>query len=750
MEDIIYINFIGIYEESFLTVINDKIIITINYLNNITVFEYSYNIHYNINNTVNYNKYFIKIPKILNDNLKTSNFTLNLPKYYYFKYGCYNKDKNKSIIIYKTYNYVPLIYLGLPNSKFERFFQINYNYNQINENILTDCSGNIINYVCDCDLDCSGNYDGADLCQITLFNNYFGNDNYLLNTLKLRGDIYQICISNNNGIISYDNNVPINYKLFKIKNNIDIDFKTNIYFYDDTNSNLLSYIIYLNTYNFSPIKNLPLEYENIIVCINYISDSIDLSGTVYNSILSLNMQTFNPNQLCEIKNDSSGNFYYNTLFFFNYINPNYIVDSINIFSYDNDKYFMNTKSIPEFYNINYYQFSLYEYIIESDLNLSYPTILDISKPYLFMNLDLINFGTKLIRPEFANNYFYELTKSNGINFDILVKYIINFTFKKYNIFKLINVRFTEYDTKKRQNIVKNDLYINQVLHNVTYLYRNPNEFINFNNNIVNCIKCKIIFYYSSNNNIQINGYYTLDAKLFLNNYNLELYHKNYDINNVSGDEQKNKLLNMLLFLQTTTHQIKLYFYNKKNSVVPALYIYNQVDLFKNYNDFNTQIDMDILNNTYTEGYLKLNILINKEYYILFLYSDSNSFLNTSNFDELIFFNNNILFKILKINEPNGNLFENKVLFYICFQNLKDLNIFMEFIKSGIMKTNYYSKLSNYFNIPKSVTFYNYYNLNNYWVTNNESIVNKYQINFSINNLSVNQIYLYGDLFIECI
>ena len=214
-------------------------------------------------------------------------------------------------------------------------------------------------------------------------------------------------------------------------------------------------------------------------------------------------------------------------------------------------------------------------------------------------------------------------------------------------------------------------------------------------------------------------------------------------------KKKNKLINMLLFLQTTTYKIKLYFYNKKNSVVTSYYLFNQIDLFKTNNDFNTQIDIGILNNTYTDGYLKYNIQINTEYYVLFLYADKSTFLNLSKFDELTFVYKTYMFKILKIDEPNGNVKENKILFYISFQNLKELNIFMDFIKTGILDINYNKTLTNYFNINISKKFYNYYDLNNYWILD-EFTYNKYQITFSINNLYVEQIYLYGDLFIETI
>ena len=66
--------------------------------------------------------------------------------------------------------------------------------------------------------------------------------------------------------------------------------------------------------------------------------------------------------------------------------------------------------------------------------------------------------------------------------------------------------------------------------------------------------------------------------------------------------------------------------------------------------------------------------------------------------------------------------KNKILFYICFQNLIELNIFMEFIKIGIIKQINENKLSNYFNINNSIPFYNYYMLNNYWISDNSPII----------------------------
>jgi hypothetical protein len=745
MEDIIYINFIGINYEILFNFLINKIYIVFRNLNDVILSNNEYFILYDIDKTTNIKKYFIRIEKEIIDKIVESNINIYLPKYHYFKYDYFRNEQTKSIIIYTNNNYIPLIYLGLPNIQQEKFFEINYKFIKIGSTNYIDCSGN-------CNLDCSGNYDGINNYQTTLFNNYFGNDNYYLNTLEIPGDIYEICIPNNNGIIGYDSfNIKQNtFKLFKIKNNMDININTKIYFYDDISGNLLSYIIYLNTYNFLPIKNIPQEYNNIIIGINYELNNIDTSGSIYSSILSLNMQTFNPNKLCNTSNDTSGNYYYNVLFFFNYVNPNYIVESINIFSYDHDKYFSYTQIIPELYNIGSYQNNLYDVIILTDTNLSNPSILNIDKPYLFMNLDLINLGDKLIDVEFTNNYFYKITMSNKINLDILRNYLVNFTIKKYNIFKITNERFVKTNNNKlKTNIVKNHIYLDEFNHNILYDFKDPSETINFNNNIVNCIRCKIIFYYNSNTDVKISGVYSFDTKLFLNNYNLELYHKDYDFENDVENEKKKKLINMLLFLQTTTYKISIYFYNKKNSVVPAYYLFNHVDLIKINNNFNTQIDIDTFNNKYNNSYLQYGIQINVEYYILFLYADKSSFLNLPNFDELTFVYNTLMFKILKINEPNGNIKENKILFYISFQNLKELNIFMDFIKTGILNINSNIPLTNYFNIPITKIFYNYYDLNYYWILD-ELTGNKYQITFSINNLYVSQIYLYGDLFIQTI
>ena len=771
MDDIIHINFNKINENSIFNLIDSGIIVKIINYDDIVLIDEQYNVNYYIDKVKNKKIYYIKIQHGLKNTLEVCNFFIYLPKNYYFQYTYLKNEIEKSIIIYKKYNYLPLIYLGLPNNKYIESFKINYNYVKIGSTNTINCvdsSGN--EYCC---FDCSGNYDGIDTQSITLFNNSFGTNNYYGNKLELSGDIYQICIPNNTGITSFNSitNSTYNYNLFLIKNNMDIKIDTNIYFYDcSTNPNPQSYIINLNAYNFNNDLNIVNEFQNIILCMNYIDSlgntCVDSSGNICENVLSLNLQTFNPDQLCS-NIDISGNNYYNTLFFYNYFDTNYDVGEIDIFDYDYDKYFLNTRINVEFYNINSHQYNLYDKIILTDVNLSFPNILDITNPYLFMNLDYIQLQKIFINPELMNNVFYKFTKSTKFNLDIIICYLMNFTIKKYNVLKITNlfntksinyISLLENIKISDKNInVKNYLYQNEINHNP--LSANTNTIIDFNNNIVNCIKCKIVFYYSSNTNIKINGFYSLDAKLFLNNYNLELYHKKYDFENISSDEHKKKIINMLLFLSTTTYQIKLYFYNKKNNAIPSLYLFNEVNLLKNNNDFNFHFNMYPLNNTQNNGFIQLDIQINTQYYILFLYANNDTILSQSKFDELVFLSDKYTFKIFKINSPNGNLYKDRLLYYICFKNLMELNIFMEFIKTGIFNKNFNNEnnLSNYFNIINSTQFYNYYTLNNYWISDNSpaifnssQIINKYEINFSINNLFVNQIYLYGELFINVI
>lgn len=760
MSYIVNINFININSENFFNSQNSKIFVSLN--NNSGYNEYSneYYVKFNyIDNTI-IKKYYIQIFGINIELLNTNSFILNISSFN-FTYGYYKEESVKSLILYNFDNFYQLIYLGLPNLKDQVNISMSYNYFLI-ETTYEPVQPSYLDYK-----------------SIMMLNNYQGTINYLQNTIFLNGMIYKINKISINDINDSSNN---NYKLFKINDNINLDLDTHIYFNNDIRA--FSYILYLNSYNFSEYKIFPENYETIILMIDYIflPEDINYKNTKtdkyfykkdsngneeqiffepideikYSIVLSLNLQTFNSTEL-KINDEDK---YYNVLFFKNYINENYFVKSITIFDYDYIKYF---NSNTEFYNIIDININidLYDRIIKNDNNLKEPIIPEINYSYLFINFDLINL-LNLINFNCENNNFHNFMKSNKISVDTLVNYLSNFELKSDNIYYIANNNKTLINDK--------NLNINSesLIYNYNYLYNNSEKnfgknkinkgIINFNNNIINCIKCKIVFLFKEI------GSYSFYGKIFLDNYNIQIYHKKYDLDNL---EKKKKLLNLLLYIASASLGIKIIFYNNLDSEprvssffnyylnTNPYYLFNEINLAKNLNNYNIYFNIDTTNKNYNQQYLKLNIDIKLDYYILFLYSDKNSVLK--NYEELVFNYSQYIFKIFKITDINGNIYENKDIFYIAFNSLKQINLFLEYLNSGLFITNN-TKLSNYFNIQKSVTFSNYYNINNYWVLDslpepqvpngNPDILLKNKIVFSINNLHINQIYLQGDLFIE--
>jgi hypothetical protein len=796
--NIININIIGGNYDVFNTNNNTVTITKYNFYEIVT-FSQEYKIKFNIDSNINYKKYYIEVNLDPFD-LNTANFDLTLEQELRYEFLFYNGETSKSLVIYRLKQFIPLIYLGLPNFKEKQNIEIVYNYYSIDEN----------------------DPEGFTEQNLVLYNNYEGNYNYLLNSLQINGNIYKLKLLNNS---IFNETLQKFLYLFKIKTELYLNINTNIYFYDI--SHLSSYLIYLNNYNYTEFKNFPEKYDNIIVlieystngtyndysgnivdcsggyfdcsgnfidcsgncnryfdyfsdcsgylldCSGYLSDcsgcANDISGNDY-YIYSLNLQTFNSIDTA----DTSGNKYFNTLFFYNYIDPNYTVKSISIFGYDYDKYFVNmVPSYPlqpiETQNIGSYNNQLYCKIIENDINLSKPIILDLNYQLLFLNLNLLNLIKMINLSE--NNNFIKLTQSQNFNIQTVIDYFDTFIIKEYNIFKIKNI-FT------RDNYLKNNVESTDKIqivngYNFNYIYNNEKivflnylndysiETINFNNNIMNSIRCKIVFLFWNYTT------YSFDGKLFLDNYNIQIYHKKYCFNNETGNENKKKLINMLLFLALGSFGIKIIFYNNKNSEPKAsstynnflttndYYLFNEINLSRKSSDFNIIFDSTIANNTNQSSFLNFNITISKNYYILFLKTEKCNFL--TKFKDLVFTYAQYTFKIFKLDKPNGSINKNEDLFYISFQNLKELNIFLIYLKTGVFNTNP-KTLSNYFNIPESVLFCNYYNINNFWVLNsvpppavpynNPSVLNKYKIIFSINNLNINQIYLYGELFIK--
>ena len=760
MSKIIYINFINIDSQNFFNPINNKVLINIYDDVGISVYTNEYNIKYNNITNSTIKKYQIEIyePFIFVDSLNTNNFKLEL-KLFKYEYGYYKDDLTKSLIIFNIDNFYQLIYLGLPNQIVPPNIIINYDYFKIE----TEYNSILPFY--------------QDSQSIMMLNNYQGISNYLQNTILLNGPIYNIDVLS---IADYEitNN---NYKLFKINPSINLDLDTHIYFYNDKKN--FPYILYLNTYNFSEYKLFPENYETIILMIDYIilpeeiyykntnvnkyfykknsdgnEEIIDYEPSeeiVYSIVLSLSLQTFNSNSLENPDLNSNPNYNYNVLFFENYTDENYFVNSIRLFNYDYLKYF-NTNT--ELYNIINYSTDLYQIIIANDNSLENPTIPEINYWYLQVNFNLINLSTGIIRFNCESNNFHNFMKSDKISVDTLVNYLLNFELKPCNIYQIINNKIelnNEQDIKNNHGCNYNYNYLYSSTKHLNKKYTNKG-IVNLSNNILNCIRCKIVFLFNQF------GCYSFYGKIFLDNYNIQIYHKNYDIDDL---EKKKKLLNLLLYIGTTSLGVKIIFYNQIDSEPKVssffnyylntnpYYLFNEINLSKKLDNYLMYFNIDSTNTNYNQQYLKLNLEIKLDYYILFLYSDKNSVLK--DYSELVFSYSQYIFKIFKIAETNGNIYGDKDVFYIGFNNLNQLNLFMEYLNSGTFNTNI-QKLSNYFNIPKSVIFCNYYLINNYWVLDSlpgpqitdPNVTLKHKIYFSIGNLHVNQIYLQGNLNIK--
>ena len=499
-------------------------------------------------------------------------------------------------------------------------------------------------------------------------------------------------ISNN--ILLYNNNqleTPnfiINGNAVTV-NNININSDTISYQLWDTilPVNLTTlFNIYFYDPSYSIISHIDAS-SSIIVCIQLYSSS---NQYVYSYIICLNLENFSLNNLN-----------YNVLFFKNLVSD-ISFDSNNTILNVFDS-FVNPSTV--YINCNTPITNLYTLIIQNNTNLTIPqipiwTYTEFNKQKLNINLIDYIIDTK---------YINDILQTEILNLTILVTYLNQYLFKTYNVYKINNVSNTKVINK-----------------------------INISNITVNCIYVKIVFIFSKDK------YYSINGQLFLNNYNLEIYNKSYNFTSLDPtiDPKKNLIL-LLLNIIMELEYIKIYFYNELNdpvinstltySVFPnTLYLYN--NLFIPSNQCNLNISVG--------SYLKLNINLKLDYFILFLYSKITDL-------KLIFSVNNKLFKLLRIgksnnsNYPNGNIYSQQNLYYIAFQNILEINIFMEYIQTGVHNPNV--NIQNCFNIQNSINFSK--NINNYWIptTNTTNI-----LNFTILNLELNQIYLYGENFINFI
>ena len=719
----------------------------------INILNSELHINYYLNNDY-LQKNFI-LPINLNDynNITSSNFTLNLPNNLTYDYNYYYGDvildpnANKSIIIYPLRLSAPVIFLGLPN------LGINYN---MQLNLIFEWKYGSMN-----DPSTVLAYDGTTLYYVSLNANYYGLLNYSNYQFTLPGLIYKIniqSITNQSGT------------LFNLYNTDSIIYmKNNLLIYTFFKYYICSWIENLNTYNFNYINNnLINNNDTIIIMIEYMkitsgeqifnrTDNFNGQST-YNSfyyynnttgvetptspldlsqptdisiVLSLNYQLFN--YLNPLNNPQNN--YYNTLFFFNFFSTStetYFVKNISIFDCDYQKYFANTKYPVVYNNIGGCTNNLYDNIIGNDINLTMPSIPNYN--YYFIKFDLINL-VKLINFNTENDFFYNFTKSSIINFDTLVNYLNNYNIISYSVFTIKN---TVNLILNKTNLVPSLNYeskLNNFLESKNLKYNGVK--INFDNNITNSILCKITFIFS------LFESYTINCKLFLDNYNMKLYNINYDLSN----NNKKQLIKLLLLLAANTYSIKIQFYNNINNQISPSNIFNQLLLSKKNINFTTNININSVDNSFTNANINFNINILDNYYILFLYP---LFSTATLYDEFIFPVSIYSFKIFKIKGVHGdwNILYGYYIYYIVFQNITELNIFMNYVWKGIFDIHP-KTISNYFNFTQSesVTFTNHYDLNNYWIIDNSTNLTPdiYQMKFEIIDLRIDQLYIYGNV-----
>jgi len=441
---------------------------------------------------------------------------------------------------------------------------------------------------------------------------------------------------------------------------------------------------------------------------------LSLSGIVYD--ITGNSLTFNQN--------------------LNLINFN-VSQSLSV-NQDNELSITFSTEVYQLYNYpitnNY---NLYNLIIESDSTLSVPIILyDINfDNYIIkilfdtneleysdgrkekINLDLQNIN-KFVS-ESKTDLFSRYINNQSSDVNLITEYLNNYEMKTYNVYKIIN----------------NNKYL-----------------ININNIITNCIIVKLVFVFYLNN---IRCTYSVTGKLFLDNYSFQFYHKNYEKEN---DEIKNKkdLIKLLFYILLNYVHINIFFYNSEDDENINNFLYNSI-ISNQYYKFNNLILPRVENKVKLKmiieenKYLKLSLNLNLNYYILF-------FISKLTVLSLKFYVNNNYFFINRIgsdcvtnlnniiNNPNGNLnitqFDNieyTNLYYIAFQNITEINIFLNYIETGIFNQNI-KKIKNFYDIDESKKFKK--NTNDYYIIDNENQFGS--IYFNIDKLKIDKNYLYNN------
>ena len=338
-----------------------------------------------------------------------------------------------------------------------------------------------------------------------------------------------------------------------------------------------------------------------------------------------------------------------------------------------------------------------------------------------INLDLQNIN-KFIS-ESKTDLFSRYINNQSSDINLITEYLNNFQMKTYNVYKIVN----------------NNKYL-----------------ININNIITNSIKIKLVFVFYLNN---IRCTYSVTGKLFLDNYSFQFYHKNYEKEN---DKIKNKkdLIKLLFYILLNYVHINIFFYNSEDDENINNFLYNSI-ASNQYYKFNNLIIPRIENKVKLKmiieenKYLKLSLNLNLNYYILFFtskltvlslkfYVNNNYFFINRIGSDCVTNLNNI------INNPNGNLnitqfddIEYTNLYYIAFQDITEINVFLNYIETGVFNLNI-KKIKNFYDIDESKKFKK--NSNDYYIIDNE---NQFEsIYFNIDKLKIDKNYLYNNYEIK--
>lgn len=480
-------------------------------------------------------------------------------------------------------------------------------------------------------------------------------------------------------------------------------------------------IIYVYDLNYIKIKNINLKDQKNceIDKINFLVELINSTGDIiYSFLININYD--------KIKNLSNNNF---VIFFPNYVNILFSSINLYVFYETYEIYFSNL--IPSDYElcnpITISNTNLYDKIINSDVDLIEPVIPFYNLKDYYLNIDKIYLKKYFILPNISELVLLFMN-SNKDELVLIVDYLNNYNILSYNLYTI--TRYTM-DSNDYNNNINNNEYENSLLNN--FLLNSMKMYIEFlfkNKNETNCLE------------FNYNKGYDIYTKLLNNNKSIDLFHKEYDF----VINKKKQLIQDLLIIIMNYFQVNLYFYNNLDDLDNTVNIFKNKSLTNPYIKFNKFIleksDIKLGFKLDQNYFLKFYLNINLNYKILIF-----KILKTIILDEVLLFiteynNQQLIFKIFKINEPNGNTNVNYDLYYIVFKNIKECNEFIKYITTGILYITE-DQVKSFFAINKSLNFKK--NENNFYIITSD-ITNI--INFQLDKLDLTLGNIFSNNFIN--